>query len=180
MLRRVFRRVEQRWQQRWQDERGQAPVGRIEAQASRIVEGRTPEQVWAFIRPAESAVLTDPDTVRAFTVPGTGPGVGEQQCFIRREGGREVPSLVTVTGYEEAVFAEVDHSSPEARSGGRFEVEPVDGGTRLVMRTWVDVSDGLAVDGPATQAALAEGVERYVVRVKALLEGPSLGELLPE
>ncbi len=177
----MFERAEQRWQARWQAEQAQqAVVGRVEAQASRVVEGRTPAQVWAFIRPAESALLTDPDAVRAFTVPGTGPGVGEQQCFIRREGGREVPSLVTVTACQEAVFAETSHAIGSFPSGSRYDVQAVDGGTRLVLRTWVDVPEGTPVDGPATQAAMKEGAEAYVVRVKALLEAPPLAGLLPD
>ncbi len=132
------------------------------------------------VHSAESALLTDPDTVRAFTVPGTGPGVGEQQCFIRREAGRDVPSLVTVMACQEAVFAETAYASGDIPCGSRYEVEPVDVGTRLVLRTWVDVPEGMPVDGPATQAALKDGVEAYVGRVKALLEAPPLAGLLPE
>jgi hypothetical protein len=51
-----------------------------------------PETVWALIRPAENSVLLL-DTQRAFTVPGTPIGVGEQQCFIGRDG---VVSIIEV------------------------------------------------------------------------------------
>ncbi len=78
------------------------------------------------------------------------------------------------------MYAEtVDTGSPFP-CGSRFAVDPVSAGTRLVMSTWADVPDGAAVDGPATQAAMTTYVDRYVARVKALLEGPTLATLLPE
>lgn len=40
--------------------------------------------VWSLIRPAESAVLLS-DAVKAFTVPGTPSGVGEQQLSVTVE-----------------------------------------------------------------------------------------------
>ncbi len=95
----MWKRLEQRWQGRWD--------GRLEGSASIVLPTLTPEQVWAFVQPAESAVLLDPSVVRAFTVPRTGPGVGEQQCFVSRdETGRESTSYIEVTAYEHAVFAE--------------------------------------------------------------------------
>lgn len=43
---------------------------------------RPPDQVWAFIRPADTAPAIQPQVRRAFRVPGTPDGPGEQQCFI--------------------------------------------------------------------------------------------------
>jgi hypothetical protein len=45
-------------------------------------------QVWNFIRPAESSLLLTDGAVRAFVVPGTGPGAGEQQCTVVNVSGR--------------------------------------------------------------------------------------------
>jgi hypothetical protein len=132
----VFERMEKRWERRWEP-----VVTRLEARASRVIEGRAPAQVWEFIRPAESAVLIDPSVVRAFTVPGTGPGVGEQQCFITRVGGREVARLVTVVAVEEGVFADVV-SDEGLSQGGRFALEDASGGTRLIFGSWVELPEG--------------------------------------
>lgn len=112
-------------------------MGRLEARASRVVESRSPAQVWAFIRPAESAVLLDPDTVRGFTVPGTESGVGEQQCFFTLVDGREVPHVLTITAVEPEVFAKAVSSSGGIPSGSGYELEPVDNGTPIVLRSWL-------------------------------------------
>jgi hypothetical protein len=162
----MFGRMEKRWERRWEP-----VVTRLEARASRVIEGRAPAQVWEFIRPAESTVLIDPSVVRAFTVPGTGPGVGEQQCFVTRAGGREVARLVTVLAVEEGAFAEVA-SGDGLPQGCRFAVEEVDGGTRLMFSSWVQVPQGAPVDVRATQAAMNEQAQFYVARVKVLLEAP--------
>ncbi|WJH25399.1 hypothetical protein [Pseudarthrobacter defluvii] len=57
--------------------------------------------VWSLIRPAESATFLS-DVQRAFTVPGTPQGVGEQQCFIGRDGS---VSIVEVIGEESPRWA---------------------------------------------------------------------------
>ena len=65
-------------------------------------------------------------------------------------------------------------------SGSRYEIEALDGGTRLIMSTWVSVPPGMPVDVTATQAAMQAFADRYVARVKTLLESPPLGGLLPD
>src|SRR3954451_10067934 len=87
----MFKRLEQRWERR----RGNAAAipKRIQVTESVTVGRRSSEEVWAFIRPAESAVIIQEDIVRAFTVPGTGAGVGEQQCFIRSARTRGSPYI---------------------------------------------------------------------------------------
>lgn len=101
----MFRRAEARWQQRW--EARTTGTRRLSVVHEIKVRRHTPAQVWAFVRPAESAVLLAEDVVRAFTVPGTGPGVGEQQCFVTVDDGREVHNLVTVVAEDPDRFAEV-------------------------------------------------------------------------
>lgn len=51
------------------------------------------EAVWNLIRPAESAALLG-DSQRAFSVPGTPVGVGEQQCFIGRDGTTSILEVI--------------------------------------------------------------------------------------
>lgn len=46
---------------------------------SAVIRSASPEGVWRFMRPAELELLTQDGLLRAFTVPGTGPGKGEQQ-----------------------------------------------------------------------------------------------------
>jgi hypothetical protein len=163
-------RWQARWQARWQ-ERTTPAVVRLEVRASRLVEGRSPEQVWAFIRPAESAVLIDPSTIRAYTVPGTGPGVGEQQCFVQRENGAEVSHVVTVTELGDTYAVTQDRTRGLA-GGNRYDVEPMDGGTRLALGVWLDVPYGVPVDEAAVRAAMSSAADGYVARVKQLLEDP--------
>jgi hypothetical protein len=57
--------------------------------------------VWSLIRPAQSAVLLA-DAQNAFKVPGTPSGVGEQQCFIGRDGS---VSIIEVIGEESPWWA---------------------------------------------------------------------------
>ena len=53
-----------------------------------------PETIWALIRPAEAAVLLG-HSQRAFHVPGTLVGVGEQQCFIDSDGRELIIEVVS-------------------------------------------------------------------------------------
>lgn len=160
----MIRRAEKRWQQRWE------PL-RVQGQASRIIKGRTRTDVWAFVESASSSVLISEDVVRAFTVPGTGPGVGEQQCTIMRENGRKVPSVVTVTAYEEGVCAETVSHSADVAIYTRTEVAEEDGGTRLVLTSWLDAHPGAHTkDLETTRQMLASHADTYVARVKVLLE----------
>lgn len=45
----------------------------------------TPQELWAVIRPADAGVMFG-DSKIAFTATGTGPGVGEIQCFVSASG----------------------------------------------------------------------------------------------
>src|SRR4051794_35343843 len=85
---------------------GELGPQRVEARASVLIEGFTADQVWAFIRPPETAVLIDAQTTRAFTVPGTGPGVGEEQCFVTLVDGKELVQRIKVIAEQPARFAE--------------------------------------------------------------------------
>jgi len=47
------------------------------------------EEIWAFLSDPRSAMLTSPNVIKAFAVPGTPEGeVGGQNCIIMNVGGR--------------------------------------------------------------------------------------------
>lgn len=92
--------------------------------------------VWSLIRPAESAVLLT-DAQRAFTVPGTPAGVGEQQCFIRRDGS---VSIIEVIGEEGPWWATTRPVSPgEMKSRSTYRIEPTPTGCTLTLGTVIEL-----------------------------------------
>ena len=158
----MWKRLEQRWQGRWD--------GRLEGSASIVLPTLTPEQVWAFVQPAESAVLLDPSVVRAFTVPRTGPGVGEQQCFVTRdEAGRETTTYIEVTAYEPKVFAEYRATPQADDSAVRVAVEGMDAGTRLTMTNWCVIPRIDPGSARKVRAELEARSRQYLERVHAIL-----------
>ena len=88
------------------------------------------DTVWSLIRPAESAVLLS-NAARAFTVPGTPTGVGEQQTFVRADG-----SAATVEVVEEAApyWAKTITVAP-TKDGmvQTYQIEPSESGCTLTM-----------------------------------------------
>jgi hypothetical protein len=87
-------RAAQRWSRRLRDpdlilvqQPGDAdPVVVVQVEKSVEIDA-SPELVWDFVWRPETAVLTDPDVVQGFTVPGTPQGqVGERQCFVSDDG----------------------------------------------------------------------------------------------
>lgn len=151
---------------------------RVETRATVVIEGSTPEQVWGFIRPAESAVLIQSDTIRAFTVPGTGPGVGEEQCFVSVVNGQEHIGKIKVTAEQPGGFAEAVTTNSQVPQTSRWEVEAVEGGTRLTALSVTDLPAGLTPEWLAEhREAAQQGQDSYVRRVKALLESGSVPNL---
>lgn len=91
---------------------------------------RDAQAVWALIRPAESAVLLA-DAQRAFTVPGTPSGVGEQQCFIRRDGS---VSIIEVIGEESPWWATTRPiAQDEINQRFTYRLEPTPSGCTLTI-----------------------------------------------
>ncbi|WP_442543645.1 hypothetical protein ACSBOX_17760 [Arthrobacter sp. KN11-1C] len=98
-----------------------------------------PETVWAFIRPAESAVLLS-DAELAFTVPGTPTGVGEQQCFIRRDG---TVSIIEVIGEESPRWAATRPVTPDkTNSRSTYTLESTPTGCTLTMGIVMELPAG--------------------------------------
>ena len=78
----------------------------------------TRQEIWSFIKPAESSVLLDPDVVRGFSAPGA-KGVGEIQVFISVRDGVEQVSAIRVEQEipnELAVTRTIGDPDPSARS----------------------------------------------------------------
>lgn len=143
---------------------------RIAGQASVVIANRTPAEVWAFIKPAESAVLVDPTTIRSFSVPGTGPGVGEEQYFVKRARGQDVVHGIRVTAEEPGHFAEAVSTTGEPLQRLRWEVHQVEAGTQLTATAEVDLPAGLTHQWIAdAEMALRSGQEQYVRRVQTIL-----------
>lgn len=92
--------------------------------------------VWSVIRPAESAVLLS-DAQKAFTVPGTPAGVGEQQCFVGRDGS---VSIIEVIGEESPWWATTRPIAQSAMNSRRtYRLEPTPSGCTLTIGTVVEV-----------------------------------------
>jgi hypothetical protein len=79
--------------------------------------------------------------------------------------------MITVTAYEEGVYAETVSHSGDVAIYTRTEVAEEDGGTRLVLTSWLDAHPGApARDVEMTRQMLASHADTYVARVKVLLE----------
>ena len=105
--------------------------------------------VWSLIRPAENAVLLT-DAQRAFTVPGTPTGVGEQQCFIGRDGS---VSIVEIIGEESPWWATTRPVTPtQVNTRSTYKIEPTPTGCTLTM--------GIVIEVPAS-ARLAEHPQEW-------------------
>ena len=123
--------------------------------------------VWSLIRPAESAVLLN-DAQRAFTVPGTPAGVGEQQCFIRRDGS---VSIMEIVGEESPWWATARPVTPEgALKRSTYRLEPTETGCTLTVGTVMEipVNADLAEDPNEWWEAQ---MRPYLNRVKDVLSG---------
>ena len=92
--------------------------------------------VWSLIRPAENAVLLT-DSQRAFTVPGTPLGIGEQQCFIERDGS---VSIVEIVGEESPWWATTRLVTPsEMNTRSTYKIEPTATGCTLTIGIVMEV-----------------------------------------
>jgi hypothetical protein len=121
--------------------------------------------VWSLIRPAESAVMLS-DAQRAFTVPGTPAGVGEQQCFIGRDGS---VSLIEVVGEESPWWATTRTLSPAAPNTRQtYRLEPTVTGCTLTVGIVLEI-EASAEWSPAHKAWWQTHTRQYLDRVKEIL-----------
>lgn len=136
----------------------------LEAQESLTI-GHDAETVWGLIRPAENAVLLG-NARRAFTVPGTPNGVGEQLCFIGSDGS---VSISEVVGEEVPRFSTARLISPsEADITHSYELEPTPEGCSLQIGIVLEVrTTGEFVRD--YEKAWREHTRQYLTRVARVL-----------
>ncbi|MFE4833922.1 hypothetical protein ACFRAU_04475 [Arthrobacter sp. NPDC056691] len=121
--------------------------------------------VWSLIRPAESAVLLS-DAQKAFTVPGTPLGVGEQQCFIRRDGS---VSIMEVIGEESPWWSTTRSITPgETNSRSTYRIEPTASGCTLTVSAVVELPINAEIAGGADEWWQSQ-IGPYLKRVKEVL-----------
>lgn len=125
--------------------------------------------VWSLIRPAESAVLLS-DAVKAFTVPGTPSGVGEQQCFIDRDGS---VSIIEVIGEESPWWATTRPIGPsEMNSRSTYRLEPTSYGCTLTVGTVIEIPANAEFAGNPDEWWDAQ-MRPYLSRIKEVLSSGS-------
>ena len=121
--------------------------------------------VWSLIRPAESAVLLS-DAQRAFTVPGTPLGVGEQQCFINRDGSA---SIIEVIGEESPWWATTRSIAPGGtNSRSTYRIEPTATGCTLTVGAIIEVAANAEFVGDPDEWWGSQ-IRPYLSRVKEVL-----------
>ncbi|MFP3459833.1 hypothetical protein R5O87_03155 [Arthrobacter globiformis] len=121
--------------------------------------------VWSLIRPAESAVLLS-DVQKAFTVPGTPLGVGEQQCFIRRDGS---VSIMEVIGEEGPWWSTTRSIAPgETNNRSTYRIEPTASGCTLTVSAIVELPVNAEIAGGADEWWQSQ-MRPYLTRVKEVL-----------
>ncbi|MGB3412991.1 MAG: hypothetical protein WBA45_17565 [Microthrixaceae bacterium] len=156
----------------------QPPALRMWPGTASVFIARPPEDVWSFIRTAETAPMIQPAVRRGFTVPGSPIGVGEQQCFIS-----EAPHDALQAGIIE-VTEEQPGRSAVARSvtgppvSQSYEVSHTIGGTQLTYSIKLSAMRwGPYFIHPRKQVAAA--AEAYAASVKRLVESqpPQAGQL---
>ncbi|TPV47751.1 SRPBCC family protein [Pseudarthrobacter phenanthrenivorans] len=131
------------------------------------------ESVWSLIRSAESAVLLETAT-RAFTVPGTPTGVGEQQSFIRADGSA---TTIEVVEEEAPYWAKTVTVAPSDNDMVQtYRIEPSESGCTLRMSMTATIP---AVPGYSRlyEKEWRKHMRRYLERVKENLasEAPRHG-----
>jgi hypothetical protein len=128
-----------------------------------VIEAVDARQVWEFLRdPASSRVLL-PRVVEAGVV--SGGGVGERQRHVVREDGRDFVFLSEVTALVPGRLLELSLLNQSYSASRRIEVEPVDGGTLLAVRSRARGGWGTAGLGRLLQ----QDDDEYVLRAAQVL-----------
>lgn len=131
----------------------------------------TRQQVWDFIKPAENAVLFDPDIVRGFSAPGPS-GVGQIQVFLSvREGVESVSAveLIEEIPLELAITRQIGSQDPSAK--GRDFLRETDIGTILEHGRYFSLPLHAHGHLREYEQHYRSFCQQYIVRVKAILEG---------
>lgn len=145
------------------------PAMRFWSGTASVVISRPPHEVWSFIRTADTAPLLQSNIHRAFTVPGTPDGVGEEQAFIcdGPDGGLCV-NVLEVVQEEPGVSASV-RAVTGAPIRQRYQVAASPGGSLLTFTTDLSAARWAVHTVHPRKQAQAEA-ERYVASVKGVME----------
>lgn len=145
---------------------GGAPVVTHRIQES-IRLNHAPERVWSLIVPPENTALLWPNTARAYRVPGTPAGVGEQQAFTDLDGHT---SIIEVTEYIEARLAVTRVISPPLPVPVRstYRLEPSGTGCLLHLGQEYDAA-AHHVRSPSEAEAWRIYAVEYLARVRRTL-----------
>ncbi|WP_461164453.1 hypothetical protein [Arthrobacter sp. R4-81] len=130
-------------------------------------------QVWQLIKPAENAILVDPDIVRGFSSPSR-DDVREIQVFISMRDGLEQVSAIEVVEeipFELAVTRSIGATEDPSARGRDFLRETSEGATILEHGQYFTLP--LQAQGQLKEYELhyREFCWQYVERVKAIMEG---------
>jgi hypothetical protein len=159
--------LERRWHQRWQasEELSTRTVRLEEAVTLR----HAAAEVWALIAAPEHAATLSPGTVaRAFHVPGTPDGVGQQQCFVAPDGALSMLEVVEHVPARRAVTRTVSPSEPTPTRTS-YDLTPFDGGCVLVFGVEVELFRDSALD-PAGEQVWRREARGYLSRVQTALD----------
>lgn len=153
---------------------------RLEVSSAVIIEERSSEDVWSFMRRPENAALVQDEIKKAYSVPGTGPGIGEMLVYETERDGAPLAYVLTVT--EETVGESFSVDGEIRRSDGRkmplgqtWTVNAVVDGARATTTAWFDLP--VAPDGQAWRDALHAlqvEVDGSMRRLKLVLETEGL------
>ena len=106
------------------------------------------------------------DVQKAFTVPGTPLGVGEQQCFIRRDGS---VSIMEVIGEESPWWSTTRSITPgETNNRSTYRIEPTASGCTLTVSAVVELPISAEIAGGADEWWQSQ-MRPYLTRVKEVL-----------
>ena len=161
-----YERLRRRWQRRFGG-------GTWVLSEAVLIKDVTCQEVWDLVRPAESAVGLTDETVRAYTEPGTGGGVGEVQVFfhVHDDGAQHVLKLEVVE--ERPPFLAVTRSL-EAEAPGMTAYELTQLGAEVELRVTfsLEVAAGQVLD-PQYEEGWHSFWRGYLGRVREALEPAS-------
>jgi uncharacterized protein YndB with AHSA1/START domain len=100
---------------------------------------RPPEAVFDYLANAENDPAWRPGVLEIERVSGDGVGARYRQV-VSGPGGRRIDADIEITAYEPSVRLAFRTVTGPVRPAGEYELEPVDGGTRVRMTLTAQLS----------------------------------------